>query len=160
MVEVKELLYIDAENFFKYIAESVAYDINEATGKNIRPKQIKKGFSYKKIMRNKVKRKGEVKVTITDYDIPHLYRAEFTSATGMNVISYAVEELEDGRIGVTYIEDYKGTSKSKDLNFKLMSLFYKRKAEKRATKLLRAIEQYAQQEKGKKEMQEKAAEEI
>lgn len=155
MVEVKEMLYIDAEDFFKYIAESVAYDIREATGKKMRINQLKKGFSYHKVMRNKAKRKGDVQVTITAFDTPHIYQAEFKSATGINVISYEIEELKKGQIGVTYKEDYKGISKSINLNFKLMSLFYSGRAKKRATKLLRSIEQYAQGEKAKQNEQEK-----
>lgn len=45
MIQVQELLYIDAADFFKHIAESVAYDISEATGKKVRVKQLHKGFS-------------------------------------------------------------------------------------------------------------------
>lgn len=65
MIQVQELLYIDAADFFKHIAESVAYDISEATGKKVRVKQLHKGFSYKKTMKNKVGRKGEVDINIT-----------------------------------------------------------------------------------------------
>ncbi|MEG0736235.1 MAG: hypothetical protein RR441_05165, partial [Longicatena sp.] len=56
-------------------------------------------------------------------------------------------------IGVTYKEDFMGTTKSKDLNFKLVNLFYKKKARKRAVKLLRAIEKYVQEEKSRKEIE-------
>lgn len=146
MVEVKEKLYIDAKRFFKSITESVAYDIRESTGKNMRSNQIHKGFSYKKVMRNKLKRKGDVRITILEYDPPHVYRAEFVSAMGVNTVSYEVEELEDGRIGVIYKEAYHSDVKANNLNFKLVSFLYKRKAEKKAIRLLRAIETYAQEE--------------
>ena len=39
--------------------------------------------------------------------------------------------------------------RSSDWNFKLMNLFYKGRAKKRATRLLRAVEKYAQEEKAK-----------
>lgn len=67
----------------------------------------------------------------------------------MNTLSYEIEDLADGRIGVTYSEDFKGRNRSSDWNFKLMNLFYKGRAKKRATRLLRAVEKYAQEEKAK-----------
>ena len=42
MVEVNERLYVSAEDFFTQIAESIAYDIKESTGKNIRTSQLHK----------------------------------------------------------------------------------------------------------------------
>ena len=149
MIQVQELLYIDAADFFKHIAESVAYDISEATGKKVRVKQLHKGFSYKKTMKNKVGRKGEVDINITEWDPPHIYKAEFSSYGGVNTLSYEIEDLADGRIGVTYSEDFKGRNRSSDWNFKLMNLFYKGRAKKRATRPLRAVEKYAQEEKAK-----------
>ena len=98
MIQVQELLYIDAADFFKHIAESVAYDISEATGKKVRVKQLHKGFSYKKTMKNKVGRKGEVDINITEWDPPHIYKAEFSSYGGVNTLSYEIEDLADGRI--------------------------------------------------------------
>ena len=56
MIKVEEKLYVNADVFFDKIAESIAYDITASTGKNIRPKQIHKGFSYTKDMKNKMKR--------------------------------------------------------------------------------------------------------
>lgn len=150
MVKVQEKLYVDAQDFFSSVAESVAYDISDVTGKKTRVKQIHKNLTYTKVMKNKLRRKGDVKVTITKWDPPYTYEASFTSLQGVNTISYQVEELSDGYIGVTYQEDFHGTSSSKDLNFKLVNLFYKRKATKRAKTLLRAIEKYAQEEKGKR----------
>lgn len=149
MVQVQELLYVEAADFFKHIAESVAYDISEATGKNVRVKQIHPGFTYKKTMKNKVGRKGDVEVDITEWNPPRIYKAEFKSYGGVNTLSYEIEELEDGRIGVTYTEDFQGKNRTSNWNFKLMNLFYKGKAKKRAVRLLRAVEKYAQEEKAK-----------
>ncbi|MEG0328876.1 MAG: DUF3284 domain-containing protein [Longicatena sp.] len=156
MVEVNEKLYVSADAFFNSIAESVAYDISDSTGKKIRPKQIKKGYSYTKVMKNKVKRKGDVSITISKWNPPYAYAAEFSSLTGVNYLSYEIEDLEGGYIGVTYREDFKGVSKSKDLNFKLVNVFFKKKAKRRAIKLLRAIEKYAQEEQVKKDTKEEA----
>lgn len=148
MISIQEKLYIDAESFFDAIAHSVAYDISDASGKKTSIKQIKKGFSYTKVMKNKVKRKGKVSVKITKWNPPFSYSAEFTSFSGINTLSYEIETLEEGCIGVNYMEDFKGVTKSKDMNFKLVSVFYNRKAKKRALRLIRAIEKYAQETKG------------
>lgn len=151
MVEVQEKLYVSAEDFFNCVAESVAYDISDITGKKTRVKQLHKGLTYTKVMKNKVKRKGNVSITLTEWNPPYVYEAVFESVTGKNYLSYRVEDLEDGYIGVTYKENFEGASSSKDLNFKFVNLFYKRKAKRRAVTMLRAIEKYVQEEKGKRE---------
>ena len=92
MIKVEEKLYVNADVFFDKIAESIAYDITASTGKNIRPKQIHKGFSYTKDMKNKMKREGKVKVTITDFEAPRIYKAKFESSQGINTISYEIEQ--------------------------------------------------------------------
>lgn len=145
MVEVNEKLYVTAEDFFTQLAESIAYDVSESTGKKIRPKQLHKGYSYHKTMKNKVGRKGSVKVVITEFDYPLSYSAEFHSVNGVNKMGYHIEKLEDGFIGVSYMEDFEGKTKSQDLNFRFMNVFYKKRAQKRARKMLRAIEAYIQE---------------
>ena len=140
-MEVSEKLYVKAEEFWETLANSLAYDITQATGKNVRPKQIKKGYSYTKVLKNKASRKGSVKITITDFDEPKKYAARFESSQGINTISYDIEELDSEHIGVTYSEGFEGASGAKSANFKFMSFFYNKGAKKKATKLLRAIEQ-------------------
>ena len=146
MIKVEEKLYVNADVFFDKIAESIAYDITASTGKNVRPKQIHKGFSYTKDMKNKMKRAGRVKVTITDFEAPRIYKAKFESSQGINTISYEIEQLDEDHIGVTYMEDFSGASGAKSVNFKIMSFFYNRGAKKKAVKLLRNMESYIQNE--------------
>ena len=71
--------------------------------------------------------------------------ASFKSINGINKISYTIEEIEEYCIDVTYCEEFEGNSKSIDMNFKFMQFFYKRRAKKRASKILRAIESYLRQ---------------
>ncbi|WP_416327333.1 DUF3284 domain-containing protein [[Eubacterium] hominis] len=151
-MEVCEKLYVTAEEFWGTLETSLAYDITQATGKNVRPKQIKKGYSYTKTLKNKTGRKGSVKVTITDFDAPVKYTAKFESKNGVNYISYEIEQLDEEHIGVTYSEGFEGASGAKSVNFKLMSFFYNRGAKKKATRLLRAIEKNITDQK--KEIQE------
>lgn len=142
MIEVKERLYVDVNEFFNQLETSIAYDIEQATGKKIKPY---KGYKYKKVMKNKVGRKGEVEVVITDLTPPKCYSASFKSINGINKISYIIEEIEEYCIDVTYREEFEGNTKAVDTNFKLMQFFYKRRARKRASKILRAMESYLRQ---------------
>lgn len=140
-MEINEKLYVKAEDFFEQLADSIAYDITNSTGKKVRPKAITKGYSYTKKMKNKMGKNGEVKVTITDFEAPKIYAAKFESVQGINYLSYAIESFPDS-IGVTYSEGFEGKTTSKSLNYKLMSFFYNRKSKKKASKLLRAMEHY------------------
>lgn len=144
-MEVNEKLYVKAEDLFNQMAESIAYDISNSTGKKVRAKNIKKGYTYTKHMKNKLGKKGEVKVTITEFEAPKIYAAKFESINGTNYLSYEIEDLGDS-IGVTYREDFEGATSLKTWNNKLMSFFYNRGSKKKARRLLRAMEQYVKQQ--------------
>lgn len=145
-MEVNEKLYVKADEFFAQMKESIAYDISNSTGKKVRAKQISKGYTYTKKLKNKMGRKGEVKVTITDFEEPRIYAAKFESIQGTNFLSYEIEDLGDS-IGVTYKEDFKGASTLKNVNYKVMSFFYKRGSKKKAERLLRAMEKFINDQK-------------
>ncbi len=144
MIEVKEKLYVDIQDFFHKIEESVIYDIEQSTGKKMIAKDIKKGFRYTKKMKNKLGRKGDVDIVISKFVSPISYAAEFKSAQGINKIEYLIEEVESKCIDVTYREDFLGYTSSANWNFKLINFFYKRRATKRARRMLKAIEHYIQ----------------
>lgn len=144
MIEVKERLNVSIKDFFSKIEESVIYDIEQATGKKMIAKDIKKGFKYTKRMKNKLGRKGEVDITISKFVSPIAYGADFKSAQGINKIEYLIEELEPECIEVTYREEFLGNTNSANWNFKLMNFFYKRRAVRRARRMLKAIEEYIQ----------------
>lgn len=152
-MEVNEKLYVRADEFFAKMADSVAYDISESTGKKVRAKNINKGYTYTKKLKNKLGRKGDVKVTITDFEAPRIYAAKFESTNGINYLSYEIEDLGDS-IGVTYSESFEGATKMKSLNYKFMSFFYNRGSKKKARRLLRAMEQYINNEKEDAKAQE------
>lgn len=142
-MQIKEMLYVNADTFFDQLTKEVIYDIHVSTNKNVREKQLKKGYSYFKTMKNKIGRKGEVKVTITDFERPRIYAAKFESATGTNFMSYEVEKQEDSNmIGVTYTEEFDGMNSSKSMNHKVTMMFYKKRSEKNARKRLRKMEAF------------------
>lgn len=142
MIEITEKLKVTAQEFFSQVIVSVLYDIKSATGKELSEAQLRKGYTYTKKMKNKVGRRGDVTVKITELQAPLRYSAEFKSYAGINKISYQMEEQEDGHIQVRYTEGYDGETKSQNLNYKLISVFYKRRAKKRTRQMLHAMEAY------------------
>ena len=142
MIEVKETLKVSAEAFFDQLVKSVAYDICTSTGKQITEEQIHQGYCYEKKMNSKLGQTRNVKVKITDFTVPVCYGAKFKSVAGTNIIRYTIEPLNEKEIMVTYTEDFKGESKSQDLNYSLMGAFYKRKAKKKTIRRLHDIENY------------------
>ena len=112
-MEVNVKLEITAEEFFDAIGEALVYDIQQATGKHVRAKNIKRGMSYTK----KANKRQSYQVTITEYDYPKCYSSRIDSSGGSNMMSYTVEPLEDG-IGVSYREELiKSNGKSGDSVF-------------------------------------------
>ena len=135
-MEVNVKLTITSEEFFDAVAEAIVYDVHQCTGKNIRAKNIKRGMSYTK----KANKRQSYTVTITEYDYPKCYSARIDSTGGSNLLSYQVEELEDG-IGVSYKEEMiKANGKSKDSGF--ASIFAKAAGIRRAKKQLSNIQDY------------------
>ena len=142
MITVKETLNVSAEAFFYQLLKSAAFDIRMATGKEVREKQLHKGYTYTKKLKSKMGRTGEVRVKITELKAPVIYTAEFTSASGKNIISYVIEPLEAEKITVTYTEDYQGETSSQNLNYRIIRVFYKRSARKKTARKLHSIEEY------------------
>ena len=116
-----------------------------AADKNLTEQQLHKGYQYTKKMRSKLGSSGDVKVKITELDAPRVYAAEFTCATGKNMISYVIESLEKEKITVTYTEDFSGKSASHNLNYKVVGALYKRRAKKKMARMLHNMESYIRQ---------------
>lgn len=141
---VKEHLNVSAEDFFDRIVDSVAYDASQAKGVTVASTRIRGGYSYEKVMSNKLGKPCKTKVRVTKLDYPCSYEASFSSAQGTNTVAYAVEPSEGTGIDVTYEEGFAGTSTTNDLNFKLTNLFYQHHARTRARRLLRQVEGFIQ----------------
>lgn len=160
MIEVKEQLYVRSDEFFKLLCNSLIQEINNDCGKKVRFKDLKKGFTYKKVMKNKLGQSATVKVKFTDFKLNEVYAAEFDNGSSKTLISYRIEELDDDSIGVTYHEEFNSDSTLKNLNQKFMEfLLYRRKAKKRATNLLRSMEKYILEDRVIDEELEKEREE-
>ena len=147
MIQIREKLKVGAAEFFGQLRESVAYDASEATGSPVALEEIQTGYSYEKRMKNRMGSAGSVKVQITEWTADRCYEAEFISSGGTNRLKYVIEEDPEGGIWGDYTEDYVGSSKSLELNYKIVSVFMNRGAKKRARRLLHAIESYLLEKK-------------
>ncbi len=147
-MEVNVQLMITPEEFFDAISEAIALDIQQATGKHVRPKNIKRGMSYTK----KVNKRQSYQVTITAYEYPKVYSSRIDSTNGSNFMSYSVEPLDEG-IGITYKEELiKSNGKSGDTGF--TALFAKTTGIRRTKKRLANIEKYVIEKRNSSQKEE------
>lgn len=141
-MEVLLNLAVTSKEFFEFIIDSVVNDVNDKTNKNVSRKDIVRGFHYTKQIPNKVGKEAKVKVLVRELNLNKKYTAVIISGQGENVISYEVEELTDGSIDVKYSEEFIAEDKMSKWNFNIVNVFYKRRAKKKAIKLVRNIEAY------------------
>ena len=141
-MEVLLNLKVSSEEFFDFLIKSIVLDVNENSKKQVSEKDIVRGFYYTKNMQNKVGKKARVKILIRELELNKKYTAVFISGHGENIISYQVEELDDGSIDVAYSEEYIAEDKMSKWNFNIVNVFYKRRAKKKAIKLVKNIEAY------------------
>lgn len=142
MIQIKEKLKVNAEDFFRQLSESVVYDASEAVGRKVVLEELHEGYRYQKMIKNKIGMAGNVEVHILSWKPPYHYEVEFLSSNGINRLRYEVEEDVEAGIWVSYMENFEGNSKTLDLNFKIMSIFMNRSTKKRAKYLLHAMEEH------------------
>ena len=147
-MEVSRILDVTMDEMDAFVSQMVMQDIQEATNKTVSAKDVKPGYSYTKKLKGRNGREGRVKTTIRALESGK-YHVTFKSAQGVNHLEYTYEPTEDGRVGITYSEEYEGSSNSKNLNFKLMSFLYKRSNQKRAKQVLANIEALIQENREK-----------
>ncbi len=140
MIEVNLEMEVSAKELFDVIVPSVIYDIKQATGKSVNVSALHDNYTYKKKLKSKMGKDASVRVTITRFTYPTIYEAEFDSGAGKNRMRYEVEELDNGNIGLSYMEDFEGQGKMAAMNGWLVGLVYNHKAKKDIKKRLRAME--------------------
>lgn len=151
-MELIHELNVGAGEFFGALAQSAAYDISQAAGKEIKPENIYSGYSYKKKMKNKMGQQGDVAVTVKEFLPSSRYFVSFETGQGLTTVCYEIEEKDEEHILVRYKEDYDSKSKLQNLNYRLISHFYHKKAEKRMRRTLDAVGEYAKiRQKGGKD---------
>lgn len=143
-MEIVRQMKGNVQRFFDKVEESIVNDVKEATGNSIDVSEIKSGFTYSKRLRSQLGKEGSIKVVIDEYVRPLKYRASFISAQGENILSYETKEIDENHFEIKYVEEFKGASPSKRLNYKLIYFLYKRSSIKKANMLLNNIESMIQ----------------
>ena len=142
-MEVNEKLLVSDKDFFSLLQKSLLAEINQSTNEKFSIENIKKGFTYKKIMKNKIGQKSDVKITICEFTSNKHYKASLENYMGITFVEYLIEPIDSNSIYVKYSENFETKSKVKDLNQKFLEfLLFKRKAKNRAIKLLHSMESY------------------
>lgn len=139
-MEISRVIAGSSQTFFETLMESVLFDINSSTNIIHQKEHVKEGFHYQKNLKNKMGRGGNVRVEITKLEEPYEYEATFSSAQGINTLSYCAKELDHGQIEVRYGEDFVSSSSLKRMNYKIMSRLYKRSSIRKANLILDRLE--------------------
>lgn len=142
-MELIHELNVGAGEFFGALAQSAAYDISQAAGQEIKPENIYPGFRYKKRMKNQLGQQGDVDVIVREFLPPSRYSVSFRTGQGLTTVCYEIEAKDEEHILVHYKEEYDSKSKLQNLNYRLVSHLYNRKAERRMRRTLDAVGDYA-----------------
>lgn len=149
-MEYNVKMNVTAEEFFDTLAQSIAFDISESTGKKVKAKNLKRGLSYTK----KFGKRKTAKVTITKFERPYHYQAKFESVGGTNFIAYEIEELSDG-IGISYsekVEKFNGKEGGKGL----AGIWARLMGPRKTRRMLMNMESYILDQRKKQDLQEKS----
>lgn len=133
-------LNVNCHEFFSILENSIYEDI-KSSDKSINLKDLKKGFTYTKNLKNSLKQEGTVKVTIEEYEKNSIYKSSFTSSKGVNTIKYQLEKKDD-KCNLIYEEEFFSSKTSLNLNYKLMNFLMKRRNKKKINTLIRSMESY------------------
>lgn len=142
-MEITRILDVSMEELNTFIKDMVLQDIHHATGKKVKESEIGTGYKYRKKLKGRTGKEGTVTTRIDELS-SGCYRASFDSAQGKNYLSYEYEACNDGKVKLCYMENFDAQSKSKELNYQLMSFLYKRSNKKRANLMLTHIERLIQ----------------
>ncbi|WP_461213457.1 DUF3284 domain-containing protein [Lacticaseibacillus sp. GG6-2] len=115
-MKIKRTLAVPAAYFYTKVIDSVLYDIKQNTGEMLKPQALQ-GYEYRKPMG-----KVQARVKITKNVINRTYAFETDMVGGKYIVSYGIQETQDGNVEVTYEEESKFTSTVRDWNQKLMVL--------------------------------------
>ncbi|MBB5182350.1 DUF3284 domain-containing protein [Catenisphaera adipataccumulans] len=127
---------VPAKRFYQELMQSLAGDIEQATGKKIAPKTIHKGYTYKK----KTQDGKEFTICVKEVETDHLYTSVSRSETEEITVTYELETLDDQHCRIRYRDHYHRLDGQPDSNWqvKLMDRISKR----RLRKLFKRMEQH------------------
>ena len=139
-MELKRVIKGKIEKCFALLEDACLEDIKASTEEETNTISLHAGYTYRKVLKTKMGVSGHVDVEITEFEAPKHYSAAFSSAQGINTITYELTQIDDDSMSVHYVEDFVSLTKSKNLNYKIMSKLYKKSTMKRANMLLDQLE--------------------
>ena len=137
---VELTLSVNCKDFYQFLLDSLVSEIvtyNSSFTKD----NLCAGFSYSKNLKGKIGQKSDTVVKIERLIANSVYESSVTSDKGVFKISYKLEDKGD-ETNVIYEESYKGNGSLNQLNYKLVSNFYKKKSRKKIIANLRGAENY------------------
>ena len=140
-------LAVEPEELFDSLITSVLYDIEQATGKKMPAAGLKKGFSYKKVLRAKNGTDRQVTTKITKLQKPFRYAASFKSKQGVNTIDYDIRPCEDGGIDIHYEEEFSSQEAVANASGKLTGALYAWNAKRQIKNRFKQMESYSIQQR-------------
>jgi len=133
-----------AEDIFSVFVESLNQEIKLIVP-DFKPKQLIKGYYYKKNMNPKKDSNQIVNVVIDKISLQDGYAATFTGTQGINTISY--EFLPNGdQTTVIYREEFIGNSKMNQWYSQFANFLFLRRHQKRIKTTMYRIENYIKQQ--------------
>lgn len=141
-MKYETVLEVTKEELYDVIITSLLEDARLSVP-TIQQEDLQVGFQYEKVLNGMMKQQALVKVTVKELHKNHLYAVDFESLKGMTSIRYLLEDDSKG-VKVIYEEDFISESKMTQLNYKLVSKFYKKKSYKKLEMMFHQMEKYIQ----------------
>lgn len=141
---VNRTLDVSLEEMDVFVKQMVLQDIYHATGKKKQLSDVKPGFKYSKKLKGRSGKEGNVLTCIDELESGN-YKASFNSKQGVNTLAYRYQENAEGKIDLSYEENYDAKSKSKALNYQIMNFLYKHSNKRRINLTLAHIEHLIQE---------------
>lgn len=133
-------LSISAEDFFKVLEKSIKNDMNNEFI------LVEKGLTYHKEVTTTLGKVLKAKISLLEYDYPKAYKSQIENSSDINTIYYQVTEISANEIEVLYEESFTSADKSRNLNYKFIMMFMKKRTSKRMNYMLDSIEKIGKDE--------------
>lgn len=115
-MEIIRTLNMSANDYFDYLIDGLYEDVLKTVNKNVKRKDIKKGFSYSK----NPGKKGQGALTtirVTELEIGKIYQVTAKSSGDTMIVTYKTQTLPNGKLEVRatqIIESYEKKKASKN----------------------------------------------
>ncbi|UQS81874.1 DUF3284 domain-containing protein [Bombilactobacillus folatiphilus] len=141
-MEMKLDFEVPAPYLFEQLTNSILYDIEQQTGRKLRPRQLP-NFQFEKTFRNQAH--GQFK--ITDYRVPEIYAYQLRTSKNCYRVSYQLVSLSQTGVQLVYQETMDANSKTIAANNRLTQLIFGWQRKRRMRKMRDQIVQQYQQTK-------------